>query len=74
MLLFERFSEIESGSTRRFGGAGLPGLATARPASWRVVGGLMDVDSEPGKGSTFFFTIPFRKGRGGGHARCPPVQ
>ena len=35
MLLFERFSQIESGSTRRFGGAGLPGLATARQPSWR---------------------------------------
>lgn len=62
LLLFERFSQIEATSTRRFQGVGL-GLATARQLV-ETMGGLMDVDSEPGKGSTFWFTVPMPK-----HAR-----
>jgi PAS domain S-box-containing protein len=59
MLLFERFSQIEATSTRRFGGVGL-GLATARHLV-ETMGGLIDVDSEVGRGSTFWFTVPFPK-------------
>jgi PAS domain S-box-containing protein len=59
LLLFERFSQIEATSTRRFGGVGL-GLATARQLV-EMMGGLMDVDSTPGVGSSFWFTIPFPK-------------
>ncbi|HEV7920583.1 MAG TPA: response regulator [Thermoanaerobaculia bacterium] len=59
LLLFERFSQVEATSTRRFGGIGL-GLATARQLV-EMMGGLMDVDSTPGVGSTFWFTIPFPK-------------
>jgi len=59
LLLFERFSQIEASSTRRFGGVGL-GLATARQLV-ETLGGLIDVDSTPGIGSTFWFTVPFAK-------------
>jgi PAS domain S-box-containing protein len=59
LLLFERFSQIEASSTRRFGGVGL-GLATARQLV-ETMGGLIDVDSTVGIGSTFWFTIPFPK-------------
>src|SRR5206468_4867600 len=59
LLLFERFSQIEASSTRRFGGVGL-GLATARQLVG-TLGGLIDVDSTPGVGSTFWFTVPFPK-------------
>ncbi|HEY0160158.1 MAG TPA: ATP-binding protein [Thermoanaerobaculia bacterium] len=59
MALFERFSQVEATSTRRFGGVGL-GLATARHLV-ETMGGLIDVDSEPGKGSTFWFSVPFPK-------------
>jgi CheY-like chemotaxis protein len=59
LLLFERFSQVEATTTRRFGGVGL-GLATARQLV-EMMGGLMDVDSAPGAGSTFWFTIPFPK-------------
>jgi PAS domain S-box-containing protein len=59
LLLFERFSQIEASSTRRYGGVGL-GLATARQLV-ETLGGLIDVDSTPGAGSTFWFTVPFAK-------------
>ena len=59
LLLFEKFSQVEATSTRRFGGIGL-GLATARQLV-ETMGGLMDVDSTPGVGSTFWFTVPFPK-------------
>ncbi len=59
LLLFEKFSQVEGSSTRKYQGAGL-GLATARHLV-ETLGGLIDVDSAPGQGSTFWFTIPFPK-------------
>jgi PAS domain S-box-containing protein len=59
IALFERFSQVEATSTRRFGGVGL-GLATARHLV-ETMGGLIDVDSVPSRGSTFWFTVPFLK-------------
>jgi PAS domain S-box-containing protein len=59
LLLFEKFSQVEGSSTRKYQGAGL-GLATARHLV-ETLGGLIDVDSTPGQGSTFWFTIPFPK-------------
>ena len=59
LLLFERFTQLDAGSTRRYPGVGL-GLATARHLV-ETMGGLIEVDSEPGNGSTFWFTVPFPK-------------
>lgn len=59
LLLFEKFSQVEGGATRRFQGVGL-GLATARQLV-ETMGGLIDVESTPGRGSTFWFSIPFAK-------------
>jgi two-component system sensor histidine kinase/response regulator len=59
LLLFEKFSQVEAGTTRAFQGVGL-GLATARQLI-ETMGGLIDVDSTPGAGSTFWFSIPFAK-------------
>jgi CheY-like chemotaxis protein len=55
--IFKRFRQVESTTTRRFGGSGL-GLSISK-AYIELMGGKIWIESELDKGSTFYFTIPY---------------
>jgi CheY-like chemotaxis protein/anti-sigma regulatory factor (Ser/Thr protein kinase) len=54
--LFQRFTQADSSTTRRFGGTGL-GLSITK-AFALLLGGDISVESEPGRGTTFTIRLP----------------
>ena len=57
--IFNIFRQIDDTNTRKFGGMGL-GLSLAKKTI-EILGGKIWVESEPDKGSTFYFTLPVQE-------------
>ncbi len=67
--LFDRFSQVDASTTRRYGGTGL-GLAISRQLA-EMMGGSLEVESRPNRGSTFTASVELDIAEEGTRIACP---